>query len=86
MKYIFNNKYIKDNATAGSWRRGWEYFQQNQVEEITFDGEKVNGKIKGNYKSFYETTTFELLTRFVDWFNIGFDQAFNIYCRKEGVL
>jgi len=56
VKYIFNNKYIKDNATAGSWRRGWEYFQQNQVEEIAFDGEKVNGKIKGNYKSFYETT------------------------------
>ena len=56
MKYKFNNKYLKDNSKPGSWRRGYEYFQKGQVEEITLKDSTVTGKIKGNYKSYYETS------------------------------
>lgn len=56
MKYKFNNKYLKDSSKAGSWRRGYEYFQKGQVEEISLKDSVVTGKIKGNYKSHYETS------------------------------
>ena len=56
MKYKFNNKYLKDNSKPGSWRRGYEYFKKGQVEEITLKDSTVTGKIKGNYKSYYETS------------------------------
>ena len=42
--------------------------------------------VSAGEESFYETTEFELLSRRVDWLIIGFDQAFNIYYRKEFVL
>ncbi len=56
MEYKFNNKYIKSKATPGSWRRGYDYFKQNQVEEISLEDDVVTGKIKGNYKAYYETS------------------------------
>ena len=56
MKYKFNNKYLKDNSKPGSWRRGYEYFQKGQVEEISLKDNVVTGKIKGNFKSHYETS------------------------------
>ncbi len=55
MKYKFNNKYIKDNARAGSWRRGYEYFLKGQVENAILEDSTVKAKIKGNFKSHYET-------------------------------
>ena len=51
----FNNKYIKDRTTQGSWRRGWEYFQKGQIDEIKFHNNMVRAKVKGNFKSHYET-------------------------------
>ncbi len=53
--FKFNNKYVKDCSTAGSWRRGFEYFQKGQVAEIKFHNNIVRAKVKGNFKSHYET-------------------------------
>ena len=51
----FNYKYIKDRASAGSWRRGYELF----VKDMTFDTypEKnfYMGKVKGNFQDHYNT-------------------------------
>ena len=53
--FKFNNKYVKDCSTAGSWRRGFEYFQKGQIAEIKFHNNIVRAKVKGNFKSHYET-------------------------------
>ena len=55
MKYTFSNKYLKDNSKPGSYRRGYETFQNGMVEEVKFNENIVRAKIKGNFKSFYET-------------------------------
>ena len=52
---VFNNKFIKENSTAGSWRRGWEYFQKGQIAELKFHNNWVRAKVKGNFKDHYET-------------------------------
>ncbi|MDD3238330.1 MAG: DEAD/DEAH box helicase [Candidatus Gastranaerophilales bacterium] len=51
----FNYKYLKDNATPGSWRRGYEYHQKAQVQDIELVRNVLKAKVKGNFKSFYET-------------------------------
>lgn len=51
----FNFKYIKDNARPGSWRRGYEYHQKSQVQDIQMVRNVLKAKVKGNFKSFYET-------------------------------
>lgn len=55
MKYNFNNKFIKDNAKPGSWRRGYEGFLKGIVTDMTLHENIVRAKIKGNYKDHYNT-------------------------------
>lgn len=50
---MFNFKYIKDKATPGSWRRGYEYLLKKQVLESSFEGNTVSAKVKGNYQDHY---------------------------------
>ncbi len=50
----FNFKYLKDNSTPGSWRRGYEYHQKEQVASMETSKTGVKAKVKGNYKSFYD--------------------------------
>ncbi|HEY9746258.1 MAG TPA: SNF2-related protein [Oculatellaceae cyanobacterium] len=49
----FNFGYIKQQAQPGSWRRGYTYFKENQIQHITLDHQGVKGKVKGNYKEAY---------------------------------
>ena len=51
---IFNFKYLKDNSTPGSWRRGYEYHQKEQVASFEVGKTGVKAKVKGNYKSHYD--------------------------------
>jgi len=49
----FNFGYIKQQAKPGSWRRGYSYFKENQLQHITMDSIGVRGKVKGKYKEAY---------------------------------
>lgn len=49
----FNFGYIKQQAKPGSWRRGYTYFKENQLQHITLDSIGVRAKVKGNYKEAY---------------------------------
>ncbi len=51
----FNFKYIKEQSKPGSWRRGYEYHQKSQVEDIHLEKNVLKAKVKGNFKAFYET-------------------------------
>lgn len=51
----FNFKYIKDHSRPGSWRRGYEYHQKAQVQDFQMVRNVLKAKVKGNFKSFYET-------------------------------
>ncbi len=51
----FNFKYIKEQSKPGSWRRGYEYHQKAQVQDLTMVRNVLKAKVKGNFKSFYET-------------------------------
>ena len=51
----FNFKYIKDRASAGSWRRGYEYHLKDQVLEGFPEKNFYKGKVKGNFKDAYKT-------------------------------
>lgn len=51
----FNFKYIKEKASAGSWRRGYEYHLKDQVLEGLPEKNFYKGKVKGNFKDFYKT-------------------------------
>ncbi|MFI3301008.1 MAG: DEAD/DEAH box helicase [Candidatus Gastranaerophilales bacterium] len=51
----FNYKFIKDSASAGSWRRGYEYYMKDMVLESYAEKNFYMGKVKGNYKSDYST-------------------------------
>ena len=51
----FNFKYIKDKASAGSWRRGYEYHLKEQVLEGFAEKNFYKGKVKGNFKDAYKT-------------------------------
>ena len=55
MKYTFNNKFLKDNSKPGSYRRGYETFQKGMVEDVKFNENIVRAKVKGNFRSHYET-------------------------------
>lgn len=50
---MFNFKFIKDNAQAGSWRRGYDYHKKQQVLETTLSRNVITGKVKGNFQDFY---------------------------------
>ena len=51
----FNFKYIKEQSKPGSWRRGYEYHQKSQVQDIKMVRNILKAKVKGNFKSHYET-------------------------------
>ncbi len=52
----FNYKYIKDKATPGSWRRGYEGYQKGIVMSYDTKIAGVDAKVKGNFKDAYETS------------------------------
>ncbi|MCR5266599.1 MAG: DEAD/DEAH box helicase [Cyanobacteria bacterium RUI128] len=51
----FNYKYIKDNASAGSWRRGYEYYKKDMILECGPVKNFYQAKVKGNFQDFYAT-------------------------------
>ena len=52
----FNYKYIKDKATPGSWRRGYEGYQKDIVLSYDTKIAGVDAVVKGNFKDAYETS------------------------------
>lgn len=53
--FKFNFKYLKEVASAGSFRRGYEYHLKKQVSEGVAEKNFYKGKVKGNFKDFYTT-------------------------------
>src|SRR5574344_1449859 len=51
----FNYKYIKDNATPGSWRRGYEYHLKDMVYDSYPEKNFYMAKVKGNFQDHYNT-------------------------------
>ena len=51
----FNYKYIKDRATAGSWRRGYEYHTKDMVFDNYPEKNFYMAKVKGNFQDHYKT-------------------------------
>lgn len=51
----FNFKYLKDRATAGSWRRGYECYTKGLVIESYPEKNFYKGKVKGNFQDHYKT-------------------------------
>lgn len=51
----FNFKYLKDNASAGSFRRGYECYSNNLILESRAEKNFYHAKVKGNYQDFYNT-------------------------------
>ena len=51
----FNFKYIKDRASAGSWRRGYESHVKKLVLEGYPEKNFYKGKVKGNFQDAYKT-------------------------------
>ena len=51
----FNYKYIKDRASAGSWRRGYEYHTKDMVFDTYPEKNFYMGKVKGNFQDHYNT-------------------------------
>jgi SNF2 family DNA or RNA helicase len=51
----FNYGLIKRLARQGSWRRGYDYFKQSQVQDISLTKQGVAAKVKGKFKQFYDT-------------------------------
>jgi len=48
-------QYIKNLASPGVWRRGYDYYQKNQVEKVELYEEGIKGTVKGNFKDEYKT-------------------------------
>ena len=53
--FQFNYKTIKDLASAGSWRRGYEYYQKDMVMNAEPVKNFYKAKVKGNYQDAYTT-------------------------------
>ena len=51
----FNFKFLKENASAGSWRRGYEYYTSNMILESYPEKNFYKGKVKGNFQEAYST-------------------------------
>ncbi len=51
----FNYKFIKEHASAGSWRRGYEYHLKDMVFDTYPEKNFYMGKVKGNFQDFYKT-------------------------------
>lgn len=54
-EFKFNYDFLKKNATPGSWRRGYEYYQKDMILESYPEKNFFKGKVKGNYQDFYVT-------------------------------
>ena len=54
--FRFNYKFIKDNTSAGNWRRGYEASKTNIIMELNEGLAGVEAKIKGNFKDHYDTS------------------------------
>ncbi len=52
-KILFNFAYVKQRATAGSWRRGYGYLKGSNVKDIKFSKTGVEAKVKGKFKDHY---------------------------------
>ncbi len=53
--FEFNYKLIKEEASNGSWRRGYEYYQKDMVIESIPDKNFYKAKVKGNFQAAYTT-------------------------------
>ncbi len=51
----FNFKYLKEHATAGSFRRGYECYINNYVIDSRAEKNFYHAKVRGNYKDSYQT-------------------------------
>ncbi len=51
----FNYRFIKDHASAGSWRRGYEYHLKDMVFEDYPEKNFYMAKVKGNFQDHYKT-------------------------------
>ena len=51
----FNYKFIKENASPGSWRRGYEYHTKDMVFDNYPEKNFYMAKVKGNFQDHYNT-------------------------------
>ncbi len=51
----FNYKFIKENASPGSWRRGYEYHLKDMVFDSYPEKNFYMAKVKGNFQDHYNT-------------------------------
>ena len=51
----FNYKFIKEQAGAGSWRRGYEIHQKDMIFDAYPEKNFYMAKVKGNYQDHYNT-------------------------------
>ena len=51
----FNFKYLKEQASAGSFRRGYECYTNGNILESRTEKNFYHAKVKGNYQDFYNT-------------------------------
>lgn len=51
----FNYKFIKEQAGAGNWRRGYEYHLKDMVFDTYPEKNFYMGKVKGNFQDHYNT-------------------------------
>ncbi len=49
----FNFGYIKQQAKPGSWRRGYGYFREKQLQKLELTETGVEAKVKGKFKEAY---------------------------------
>ena len=54
-EFKFNYDFLKEHATAGSWRRGYEVYQKDLVLEAYPEKNFFKGRVKGNYQDSYVT-------------------------------
>lgn len=55
MSLEFNFKYLKEKASAGSFRRGYETYTKNLVLESAPEKNFYKAKVKGNFQDSYKT-------------------------------
>lgn len=54
-KFTLNFGYVKSQAKPGSWRRGYMYYREKQVNDISFTPEGIVSRVKGKFKEAYTT-------------------------------
>ena len=53
--FRLNYKFIKEKASAGSWRRGYEYYKKDMILDSAPIKNFYKGRVKGNFQSYYST-------------------------------